>query len=66
MKHKTNLTLNIKYETTFKTLTLKYTIATRYVPTKVRLQRYLSIWQNTFSFIYFTGWVWVYIKIISR
>jgi hypothetical protein len=32
MKHKTKLTLNIKYKTTFKTLTLKYTI-TRYMPT---------------------------------
>jgi hypothetical protein len=34
MKHKTNLALNIKYTTTFKTLTLKYTTF-GYTPTQV-------------------------------
>ncbi len=59
MKHKTNLTLNIKYTTTFKTLTLKYTTF-GYTPTKV-----LGYLANTISFIYLMGQVWVYIKIIS-
>jgi hypothetical protein len=60
MKHKTNLTLNIKYTTTFKTLTLKYTTA-KCMPTKV-----LGYLANTLSFIYLMGCVWVYIKIISQ
>ncbi len=49
MKHKTNPTVNIKYTTTFKTLTLKYT-STGYMPTKV-----LTYLGNTLSFIYLTS-----------
>jgi len=60
MKHKINLTLNVKYTTTFLTLTLKYTIV-GYMPTKV-----LENLANTLSFIYLMSWVWVYIKIISQ
>jgi hypothetical protein len=59
MKQKINLTLNIKYKTTFKTLTLNCTIA-KYMPTKV-----LKYLVNTPSFIYFISQEWVYINIIS-
>jgi hypothetical protein len=45
MKPKTNLTLNVKYTTTFLTLTLKYTTI-GYMPTKIF--KYLA---NTLSFM---------------